>query len=252
MGEHQLLYDATNTIDLVGSKVTIERTALTEPATVKSGLPAVLDGGARMLKINVEGAVLSESDLDTLENSFATTITATQATYPALKIYRGGSYTSYLIAYGTIRAKQLQDDQFQVDLEVWGRGTSTGYTLILDKGGSNEVTLKFGSGVETIAQATAFQQLSLKSGDHVQEFLGPQPQVVDFTGWLTTSSDLDKINKIYETGEAVEVEGTSFQTDGGGYISTNYAAKALLVSWQQLREVGSNLQVKVSLREDTT
>jgi len=240
---------AGNKFDLTGGNVSYKFMPVVELLECDSGDPALKNAGKRRLKIMVQGAKVSQSELANIKTVTSTAVGVLQASYPVLGIYENLSNVDYLVTPPNFDVTIIPGtgNKMNVDLECYARASSgTGRTLTI-----GTVTLKYGIRVEQVGQAVNIKTTILTGrDDHHTKFAGEQPQQVTFIGEIT-DTDLDALQQIYAAGAAVEVAGDVFDTASGGYLTTNRASKAMLTSYKVLDYQGALIQVLVTLQEDT-
>ena len=130
------------------------------------------------------------------------------------------------------------------------RGTSGGFTMVVDSGGANAVTLYL-DGLESISQAVGFLAAETDTGDGQPSLTGPSPITASLGGWCATGS-LDALQKTLDAKLAVEMVGLAMKTTGTGYFATELpsTATAYLTALSVGEELGAMAHVGLTIVHD--
>jgi len=185
------------------------------------------------------------------------TETTISSTYPRLNVMDAegtpNTWDAYTVDIDSLTDSHLGSDDAdnrEASMTFSLRATSGGFTMVVDSGGANAVTVYL-DGLESISQAVNFLAAETDSGDGAASLTGPAPLSATVTGWAATG-DLDKLQKTLDAKLSVEMVGLAMKTTGSGYFATELpsTAAAYLTALSVTEEQGAMAHVGLTIMHD--
>jgi len=259
---HFLERDATADNDIALPKHythTLTELGVVETPSLAFGIPLTLAVAGYQRRWIFPDVVLTRTEHDAVV-ALAVTEVGVGSTYPRLNV---------MDAYGTpntwdvfaVRVSALVDGSVESEavskrlctLTFTLRGTTGGFSFVVDSGGANSVTLTLDS-LESVTQMVqlAHKGVTLTGVDPLA-VVGEPPIEAQVSGWCATT-DLDKLQKVLDAVTPVEMVGAAFDTAGSGYFSTELPSTttAILQSLTLLEKRGALAHVQLAIVRDTT